>query len=140
MIVWAPAERPVVVALVLLDPQVVDAGDAQTHQAVLVEFPVLVAETAKPGSVVVVALVGEAHGDAVLADGPDFLDQPVVQLALPLARQECHDRFAALKERSAIAPAAVARLGKRDALRIGRVPRVLGHPRFLSGCFGSERW
>jgi hypothetical protein len=48
MIVGAAANRPMVLALVLLGRQIVDAGDAQTHQAVLVEFPVLVAVAAEP--------------------------------------------------------------------------------------------
>jgi hypothetical protein len=35
-------------ALTLFDWQIVDAGDPPTHQALLVEFPVFVAITAKP--------------------------------------------------------------------------------------------
>ena len=48
MIAGAAAKRPVVFALTLLDRQIIDAGDAQTHQSVLVEFPVLVAVAAEP--------------------------------------------------------------------------------------------
>ena len=68
-------------ALALLDRQIVDAGDAQAHQAVFVEFPVLVAIAAKPVAAIVMPFIGEAHGDAVVAEGPDFLDQAVVELA-----------------------------------------------------------
>ena len=115
MIVRPPAQRPVVLALALRDRQVVDAGDARAHQAVLVEFPVLVAVAAEPLAAVVVPLVGEAHGDAVLAEGPEFLDQPVVEFARPFAGQERLDRLAALQELGAVAPAAVRRIGERDA-------------------------
>jgi hypothetical protein len=77
-------------------------------------------------------------GDAVLAEGPNFLDQAVVELALPFARQERHDPFAALKELGAIAPAAVAGVGQRDAVGIARVPRILGHASLLGCCFERE--
>jgi hydrogenase large subunit len=58
--------------------QVVDAGDAQPHQAVLIELPVFIAIGAEPVVGVVVPLVGKADGDAVVAVGPElrrFLEQ-----------------------------------------------------------------
>src|SRR4029077_19832550 len=94
--VGTAAQRPVIFALALIDRQIVDAGDAQAHQALLVEFPVFVAVAAKPVAAVVVPFIGEAHSDAVLSKGPDLLDQSVVEFALPLARQEGSDRVAAL--------------------------------------------
>jgi hypothetical protein len=42
VIVGAAIERPMVLALVLLDRQVVDAGDGHSHQAVLVELLILI--------------------------------------------------------------------------------------------------
>ena len=42
-------------------------------------------------------LVLEAHGDAVVAEGPQVLAQHVVELALPLARQERDDLVAAAR-------------------------------------------
>src|SRR5690349_7640236 len=83
MIVRPSSQRPVVLPLALLDREVVDAGDAQPHQAVFVELPVLVAVAAKPRAAIVVPFVGEAHRDAVLAERPHLLDQPVVELARP---------------------------------------------------------
>jgi hypothetical protein len=53
MIVGAAAERPVELAFALLDREIVDAGDAQAHQAVFVEFPILVAVAAEPVAAVV---------------------------------------------------------------------------------------
>jgi hypothetical protein len=124
VIVGAATKRPVVFALALLDRNIVDAGDAQAHQAVLVEFPVLVAVAAEPVAAVVVPLIGEAHGDAVLMKGPDFLDQAVVQLVLPLAPKERFDGIAPFDEFRTVPPAAVDRVGERNASGIARIPRV----------------
>ena len=96
MVVGTTPERPAILALALLDREVVDTGDAQPHQAVLVEFPVLVAVAAEPIVAVVMPFIGEADDDAVLVEDPDFLDQAVVELAAPLARQKCFDGCAAL--------------------------------------------
>src|SRR6516164_7476705 len=121
MIVGTAAERPMILALALLDWQVVDAGDAQTHQPVLVEFPVLVAVAAKPVAAVVVPFIGKAHGNAVLAKGPDFLDQAVVELAAPLAGQKGLDRRAPVQKLRAVAPVAVSGIGECHASGIARV-------------------
>ena len=56
-----------------------------------VEFPVLVAVGAEPLAGVVVPFIGKAHGDAIVGEGPQFLDQPVVQFPCPFARQELVD-------------------------------------------------
>src|SRR5688572_20209678 len=125
MIVRTRPERPMIFALAVLDRQIVDGSDAQPHQAVLVELPILVAVAAEPAAGIVVPLIGEPHGDAIVAESPDFLDQAVVELLVPFARQERIDRLAPLKKLGAIAPLAVDRIGERDLLRIARVPRVL---------------
>ena len=96
VIVGAAAERPVVFALALFYPQIIDAGDAQTHQAMLVEFPVLVAVAAEPVAAVVVPFIGEAYGDAVLSIGPDLLDKAVIEFTLPFACQKGFDGVTAL--------------------------------------------
>src|SRR5689334_13888814 len=139
MIVRPPSERPVVFAIAVLDRQVVDAGDTQPHQAVLVELPVLVAIAAEPVSTVVMPFVGEAYGNPIAVKGPNLLDQSIVELLGPLAGQERLDGLPTLEEFGAIAPAAVGRIGQRNTGRIARVPRVLGHADLLSGCFSGER-
>src|SRR5262245_52399604 len=78
MIVWSPPQRPVIFALVVAYPQVIDACNTRPHQPVLVELPVLVAVAAIPVAAVVVPLIGEAHRNAILAKRPHLLDQPVV--------------------------------------------------------------
>src|ERR1700731_1362231 len=57
MVVGTAPERPMIFWLTFRDRQIVDAGDAQAHQAVLVEFPVFVAVAAKPMTAVVMPLV-----------------------------------------------------------------------------------
>src|SRR3984885_2444318 len=111
MVIGASTEGPVIFALALFDRQVVDAGDPPSHQALFVELPILVAIAAKPIAGIVVPFIGKAHGDPVVAKRPDFLDQPILQLASPLACEECLDRLAATNELGPVAPDAVQRIG-----------------------------
>src|ERR1700689_3860216 len=98
MIVGATAERPMIKAVLLLDRQIVDARGAHPHQTVLVELPVLIAVAAEPASRIRAPFGGEGNGDPVLMKGPEFLDQPIVELAVPFASQKRLDRGPALKE------------------------------------------
>ena len=84
MIVGPAAKRPVVFTVALFDWDIVDAGDAQAHQTMLVELPVLIAVTAEPLAAVVVPFISKAHSDAVFAIGPDFLNQAIVDLLVHL--------------------------------------------------------
>src|SRR5258708_19742735 len=104
MIVGAAAQGPVIFPLALGDRKVVDAGDAQPHQALIVEFPVLVAVAAEPVAAVVVPLIGKPDGDAILAERPQLLDQAVIELAVPFAGHERLDGGAPLPELSASPP------------------------------------
>jgi hypothetical protein len=36
-------------------------------------------------------LVGEAYGNTIVGERPQFLDEPVVQLSCPFAREERND-------------------------------------------------
>src|SRR5215469_18285562 len=89
VIVGTATQRPMILALALLDWQIVYAGDPPTHQALLVEFPIFIAIAAEPIATVVMPFVSEPNRDAVLAKGPDFLNQAIVQLPVPFACQEC---------------------------------------------------
>src|SRR5258706_14302944 len=128
-----------ILALALLDRKVVDAGDAQPHQAMRVELPILVTVAAEPVSAVVVRLVGEAHGDAVAMERPDLLDQAIVELPVPLARQERLDGLAPLQELGAISPAAVEGIGGRNDGRIAGVPGIPRPANLLGGGPPRER-
>src|SRR5260370_10283136 len=140
MIVGTAAKRPMVLTITLVDPCVVDASDAQPHQAVLVEFPILVAVAAEPVTAFVVPFIGKADGDAVIPGGPDFFDQPVVELAVPFARQKRFDGLAALDKLRAVPPATVACVSERDPSRITRIPCVFCHAHFLGGGLVGEGW
>ena len=139
MIVGPPAKWPAVLALRYRDRQIVDAGDTPSHQAALIEFPVLVAVAAEPVAAVVVPLIGKSDGDAVVAKCPEFLDQPVVEFALPFARQERLDSSPALQEFRAIPPLAVLGVGKRNTRGLAGVLCVFGQPHLLCGGFLGER-
>src|SRR6266699_1648005 len=130
---------PPVLALGLEDRQVVDRGDAPAHQTALVELPVLVAVGAEPVTRIVVPLVGEAHPDPILAEGPDLLDEPVVELATPLAAQERLDLGASVQKLGPISPHRVLGVGERDPLRVAGVPGVLGHPHLGDCALPGER-
>src|SRR5271154_744938 len=106
---------PVKAPVLLGDRDVVDAGFTATHQAVLVEFPLLVAVRAMPLSGIVMPLILKAHGDAIAVERPEIFDQTIVQLFRPFAGEKGDDRGATVKEFRAITPAAVLGVGERDA-------------------------
>src|SRR6202011_858403 len=113
---------PVILAIGFGNGNVVDGGDAPAHQPADIELPVLVAVGAEPVSRVVVPFVGKTHRDAVLAACPDFLDEPVVELAAPLAAQELLDGRAPVQKLGAVAPHRVLRVRERYTLRLAGVP------------------
>src|SRR5271170_6742073 len=131
MLVGTPAGGPEILAVGFGNRQVVDAGDAPTHEAVVIELPELVAVGAEPLAAVVMPFVGEAHRHPVVAKPPQLLDKPVVELLVPFAREERADGLPAVDELDAIAPSAVGCVGQRHPRRIAAVPRVLGETDFL---------
>src|SRR5688500_11958387 len=104
MIVGTPSLRPRELALGLRDGQVVDAGIAQLHETDRVELPVLVAVRAIPVVCIVPPFIRKAHGDAVVRESPQLLDEPILQLAAPLARQELDDLIPAYRKFRAVTP------------------------------------
>src|ERR1700739_3459035 len=88
MIVRAAAERPVIFAVGFGNRRIVDAGDPPAHQPFAVELPILVAVRAEPGAAVVMPFIGEADGDAIVGEGPQLLDQAIVELPVPFAGKE----------------------------------------------------
>src|SRR6516162_2884920 len=125
MIVGTATERPMKLAIAFLDGEVVNAGDASLHQAMLIELPILVAVTAEPIAAIVVQC-------------PELLDQPVVELTTPLALEKGFDLLATLEELGAVSPAALDRVGEYHAGGIARVPRILRQPYLLRGGLGRK--
>src|SRR5262245_31569451 len=91
MIVRSPTERPAKRAILLADRLVINRRMACRHQPLRVELPVLVTEGAKPVAGVVMPLVRESNGDAIILERPQFLDQSIVQLAVPFAPKKRDD-------------------------------------------------
>ena len=85
MIVRSPAKRPMIFTLALLNREVIDASDSKPCEPMLIVVPILISIGTKPVAAIVMALVGEADGDSVLSERPEFLDQAVVMLARPFA-------------------------------------------------------
>ena len=74
MRIWTAAERPMIFSLRLLDREIVDGCVAKTHQAIVIELPVLIAIGAEPISGVIVPFVGKAHGNAISRVSPELFD------------------------------------------------------------------
>ena len=138
MIFGTATERPAKLVFLFGNWMFVDTCEAQSHQPRGVELPVLVAIGAEPLATIVVVFVSKAHGDAIASEGPEFLDQPVVEFAPPFAGQERLNLGATAWKLSAIAPAAVESIGKRDARRVARIPCVLCRTDLLNGALFGE--
>jgi hypothetical protein len=76
--------------------------------------------------VAVVALVLEAHRNAVFPEGPQFLSPGIVQLAFSLLAQKLHDLGAAGGELIAVAPQRILGIRQREPFGIAGVPGIFG--------------
>lgn len=118
VIIRPTPQRPVEFAVAFLDRQVVDAGEPVSHQTVLIELPVFVAVGTEPVARVVVPFIGVTDGDAVAGEGPEFLDQAIIQFLGPFAGQESLGFFTVVGELGAVTPFSVQRIGQRHPFRI----------------------
>jgi hypothetical protein len=89
MVVGARTERPAELPFGFLNRMFVDASEAHRHEPFGSELPVLIGT--KPLAAVVMVFVGEAVGDAVGCEGPELLDEPIIELARPFADEERFD-------------------------------------------------
>src|SRR3954447_10094866 len=105
------------------------------HDAVFVELPVFVSVGAVPVAGVVVALVGEAYGDAGSVEGPELFDEAVVEFAAPFSGEEFHDLFATVDEFGAVTPLAVDGVTEGDFFGIARIPVIFGFAHLGGGGF-----
>src|ERR1700693_2078432 len=96
---------PLILALRLLDWQIVDGSESQAHQPVLIELPILIAIRAKPIPRVIVPFIGKTHGDTVSLERPKLLDQPIVQLFRPFASEKRDDFLPPVHKFRAVSPA-----------------------------------
>src|SRR6202140_3913353 len=91
MIIRTAPWCPVILALRLLDWQIVDGSKPQAHQPILIELPILIAIRAEPIPGVIVPFIGKTHGDMVSLERPKLFDQPIVQLFRPFASEKRGD-------------------------------------------------
>src|ERR1044072_6136421 len=91
MSIWAAPKSPMIFPLRVLDWQVVNGCKPESHQTVVIEFPVLIAVGAEPISAIIVPFVSEPHSDAVFVESPKLFDQPVVEFFGPLPFQKLND-------------------------------------------------
>src|SRR5215470_11483881 len=138
MIIRPATKWPMVFAITFFDREIIDAGDPPPHQTFRVELPVLVSVAAKPVTGIIVPFIGKAHGDPVVAEGPYFLNQPIIELAIPFAGEECLNFLAPMNEFRAVSPNAVGGIGECHASGVAGIPGVLGEARLLCRGFGAE--
>lgn len=122
------------------DRDVVDAGMAYSHQALVIEFPVLVAVRSKPLLVVVSPFVCKPNGYPELGERPEFFDQTVLVFLFPFARQKLAYSIATGKDLTPVSPARIDGVRKGHLLGITSVPSILRHADFLNGRLVRERW
>src|SRR5262249_41922607 len=116
-----------------LDRQVVDAGVAAFHVTEFVKFPIFVAVSAIPLARVIVVFVFDADRDAIAGESPQFLLQPVIELAVPFAAEKFHDLLATVDEFGAIAPFGVLGIPLRNAFGVAAVPGIFRGLYLLAG-------
>jgi hypothetical protein len=138
MIVRATAKCPGIFTVHFLDGKIVDACESQLHESIIVEFPIFVAVRAIPVSRIVVPLVGEAHGDAVLGEGPKLFDQTVVEFLRPLAGEKSDDVLPSSHKLLAVPPARIEGVGESDLLWISRIPAIFGETHLLDRGFAGK--
>src|SRR4051812_23104527 len=99
-----------ILAVARRNRQIVDAGNTQPHQSLVVEFPILVTVGTIVLAAIVMPLVRKPHSDAITGKRPRFLDESVVELASPLAREKRDDLAASLEKLRAVAPTTIFRV------------------------------
>src|SRR5580693_5660956 len=131
-------QRPMILPVRFFDWQIIDRRVAVMHDSRGIELPILIAVGAEPLSRIVVKFVSKADGDSGIVKRPEFLNQAVVEFAVPFAREERHDLFTAVDEFGAVPPLAIHGVGQRHALRVARIPSVLRFAHLQNGGFARK--
>ena len=74
-----------ILALRVLNRQIINGCKSKSHQAVVIKLPILIAVRAKPVSRVVMPFIGKAHGDTIFVVSPKLFDQAVFEFFGPFA-------------------------------------------------------
>jgi hypothetical protein len=117
--------RPEELPIACLNHNIINTGFSAPHETVVIEFPLLVAMSAKPVSGIVMPFILESDRDSVFVECPQFFYQAVVEFFSPFALLELDDRGTPVKEFGAVAPLAIYRISKCDPLGVSRIPGIL---------------
>src|SRR5215472_8084957 len=128
VIVRPPPQRPMVFPVGFIDRQIVDRSETPLHHAGRIEFPVLVSVRAEPIAAVVMPFISKPHGDAIVVEGPEFFDQPVIELLVPFACEKGDDFGPPVDEFRAVSPPAILGISQSNPLRVPAVPAVFRRP------------
>lgn len=88
---------------------------------------------------IIMPFIGVAHGDPVLREGPELLDQAVVQLLVPFAFKESLGLGPTMNEFRAVTPLGIRRIGQGDLGGVAAVPAIFGQADLEYRGFPSER-
>src|ERR1700733_4604934 len=94
------------------------------HDPLGIELPVFVSIRTVPLPRIIMKLISEANRNPVAIVSPQFLDEAIIQFALPFAQQEAHNLFAPVEELRTVSPHTIRCISERDLLRISGVPIV----------------
>src|SRR5229473_2190750 len=114
VVIGTPALGPVEQTISLVNLHIVDACITVMHNAFNVKLPVFVSIRTKPLSRIIMELISKSNRDSIAIERPQFLDEPVVQFALPFAHQEPHNLLATVNEFGPVPPHTVRRIRERD--------------------------
>jgi hypothetical protein len=110
------------------------------HEAIVIKLPVLIAVGAVPATRVVVPFISGAYRDALPVERPQFLDEPVVQLLGPLAREKSNDFVSSVDKLRAVPSSRIDRVCQSYFFRVPSVPPILGEAHLLNRTLaGAQR-
>src|SRR5258708_34603675 len=98
VVIGTRALGPVEETIRLVNLQIVYARITVMHDPFSVKLPVFVSIRTEPLPRIIMELISKSNRDSIAIEGPQFLDEPVVQFALPFAHQEAHNLFATVDE------------------------------------------
>ena len=93
MILGTMTQYPVVLAIALLNWQVIDAGNTPPHESVFVELPIFITVGTEPVAGIIMPFVSKPDSNSVIPKSPKLFDKTVVQFFKPLTCQELYDRL-----------------------------------------------
>jgi hypothetical protein len=114
-----------ILALCFFNGQIIDGSKPAKHKPVFIELPIFIAIRAVPLPGVVVPFIGEANSNPVPIEGPELLDETVIEFLGPLPLKESDDLGPAVEKLRTVSPKAVLGVPVCKLLRVSRIPLIL---------------